>query len=123
MKITLSLRSIEPHSTTLSLIHAVKISKREMAKLSFYRGDEIYESKSEKSVNEEKVNESHDDLFESQSQISSAVSQLKERNSVRLFRQKRSTFKFLPKSRNILFLMVFIGILAIGFLDDYGGSN
>lgn len=113
VKITLSLRSIEPHSTTLSLIHAVKISKREMAKLSFYRGDEIYESKSEKSVNEEKVNESHDDLFESQSQISSAVSQLKERNSVRLFRQKRSTFKFLPKSRNILFLMVFIGILAI----------
>ena len=70
--------------------NADKISKREMAKLSFYRGDEIYESKSEKSVNEEKVNESHDDLFESQSQISSAVSQLKERNSVRLFKQKRS---------------------------------
>lgn len=113
VKITLSLRSIEPHSTTLSLIHAVKISKREMAKLSFYRGDEIYESKSEKSINEEKVNESHDDLFESQSQISSAVSQLKERNSVRLFRQKRSNFKFLPKSRNIFFLMISIGVLAI----------
>ena len=113
VKITVSLRSIEPHSTTLSLIHAVKISKREMAKLSFYRGDEIYESKSEKSVNEEKVNESHDDLFESQSQISSAVSQLKERNSVRLFKQKRSNFKFLPKSRNILFLMISIGVLAV----------
>ena len=94
VKITLSLRSIEPHSTTLSLIHAVKISKREMAKLSFYKGEEIYESKTEKGQPDIPLNESHDDLFESQSQISSAISQLKERNSVSLFKQKKSTFQF-----------------------------
>ena len=113
VKITLSLRSIEPHSTTLSLIHAVKISKREMAKLSFYKGEEIYESKNEKGQIEIQVNESHDDLFESQSQISSAVSQLKERNSVRLFKQKRNTFQFLPKSKNILILMISIGVISV----------
>ena len=112
VKITLSLRSIEPHSTTLSLIHAVKISKREMAKLSFYKGEEIYESKIEKQP-EIPLNESHDDLFESQSQISSAVSQLKERNSVRLFRQKKNTFQFLPKSKNILILMISIGVISV----------
>ena len=113
VKITLSLRSIEPHSTTLSLIHAVKISKREMAKLSFYKGEEIYESKTEKGQPEIPLNESHDDLFESQSQISSAVSQLKERNSVRLFKQKKNTFQFLPKSKNILILMISIGIISV----------
>ena len=113
VKITLSLRSIEPHSTTLSLIHAVKISKREMAKLSFYKGEEIYESKTEKGQSEIPLNESHDDLFESQSQISSAVSQLKERNSVRLFRQKKNSFQFLPKSKNILILMISIGVISV----------
>jgi len=113
VKITLSLRSIEPHSTTLSLIHAVKISKREMAKLSFYKGEEIYESKTEKGQPDIPLNESHDDLFESQSQISSAISQLKERNSVRLFKQKKSTFQFLPKSKNILILMIVIGVISV----------
>ena len=113
VKITLSLRSIEPHSTTLSLIHAVKISKREMAKLSFYKGEEIYESKTEKGQTEIPLNESHDDLFESQSQISSAVSQLKEKNSVRLFKQKKSSFQILPKSKNILILMIVIGVISV----------
>ena len=43
MKNNDTLRSLEPHSTTLSLIHAVKISKREMAKLSFYKGEDMFE--------------------------------------------------------------------------------
>ena len=113
MKVNESLRSIEPHGNPLSMINAVKISKREMAKLSFFKGEEIFESVNEKSSKEEKVNEIQDDLFESQSQISSAVTELKERNTVRLFRQKQNTFLFLQKSSNISILMAIIGVLSI----------
>ena len=113
MKNNDTLRSLEPHSTTLSLIHAVKISKREMAKLSFYKGEDMFERSMEAEANEEKNEGPQDDLFESQSQISSAITELKERNSVRLFRQKRNSLNFLPKSRNIVILMVSIGVLAI----------
>lgn len=112
MKFNDTLRSLEPHSTTLSLIHAVKISKREMAKLSFYKGDDIYDTKPETTEKEEKMIEPQDDLFESQSQISSAVTELKERNSVRLFRHKGSSFNFSHRSRNIFYLMISIGVLA-----------
>ena len=130
VKITLNLKNIEPHSTTLSLIHAVKVSKREMAKLSFYKGEDMYESSSHTNnslnnntmktdkglinINEENINESKDDLFESQSQISSAASQLKERNTVRLFnKQKKESLIYVPKSKNIYILMIIITILSI----------
>jgi hypothetical protein len=106
-----SAKSTEPYNTTLSLINAVKISKREMAKLSFYRMEEIYEAKSE--ITDEKLNDSRDFLNESQSILSSTASILKERNSKKLFRSKKDRFKILPKSRNILILTIFLAVFSI----------
>jgi hypothetical protein len=108
-----SAKSTEPYNTTLSLINAVRISKREMAKLSFYRMEEIYEAKSEATTNDGKVDDSRDFLNESQSILSSTASILKEKNSKKLFKSKKNRFKILPKSRNILILTVFLAVFSV----------
>ena len=120
LKLNETLKSIEPHHSSFSLLNAVKLSKKEMAKLSFFKGEEIYEHKdSLTQEDEEKVNEPQDDLFESQSQISSAICELKEKNSVRLFRQKQNKYLIFQKSSNISNLMFCIGFffLVSGIYD------
>jgi len=113
IKGNLIIKSItEPYNTTISLINAVKISKIEMAKLSFYKLDEIYEPKSEITA-DEPIEESHDFLNESQSILSSAAMILKEKNSKRYFKTAKNKFKFLPKSGNIMFLIIFLVIMSL----------
>jgi hypothetical protein len=114
VKANLSVKTFEPYSTTLSLINQVKVSKREMVRLSSNKTEDQYQPSKPQTIKENPEPEakpkhpSLDFLNESQSALSSAALMLKEKNSKRLFKTKQKNFKFAPKSRNIMILTVLL---------------
>jgi len=112
IKLNFQGKTLEAYNPTNNLINTIKISKREMAKLSTIKQDETQEDIINHNQ-EENISENNDFLNESQSILSSAAMILKSTSKKRLFRQSNKGFKFLPKSRNIILLSFFLGFFTV----------
>lgn len=106
-------KSIENYNSANNLINSIKISKREIAKLSTIKPDESQDEINNNAHQDDNISESRDFLNESQSILSSAAMILKSTNKKRLFRQSNKGFKISPKSRNIVLLSFFLGFFTV----------
>ncbi len=110
IKINVHGKTMEINNPTKNLINTIKLSKRELAKLSTIKQDE---SQDEAQNIEDNISETREYLNESQSILSSAAMILKSTSKKRLFRLTNKGFKFLPKSRNIILLSFLLGFFTI----------
>lgn len=119
IKLNINGRNMEAYNPTNVLINSIKISKRELAKLSTIKAEEPTEelnttnNNNNQNNNDDHISDGRDFLNESQSILSSAAMILKSTNKKRLFKQTNKGFKFLPKSRNIILLSFFLGFFTV----------